>query len=109
MSREILRSLGKGESIPTPLFPPTALKCQIKRRPHRIPLNQQLRMVRQNATDLVRSPPDSEEVIFLAHPVGYTTEDWQAGTRHLQADIEQYMKRTQDFFCEDVWKAVRTV
>jgi [glutamine synthetase] adenylyltransferase / [glutamine synthetase]-adenylyl-L-tyrosine phosphorylase len=51
-------------------------------------------MVRQNATDLVRSPPDSEEVIFLAHRVGYTTEDWQAGARPLQADTEQHMKHT---------------
>jgi len=88
MSGEILRSLGKEESIPTPLFPSTALKYQIKHRPHRIPFNQRLRMVRQNATDPVRSPPDLEEVIFLARRVGYTTEDWQAGARHPQADIE---------------------
>jgi hypothetical protein len=32
-------------------------------------------MVRQNAMDLVRSPPDSEEIIFLAHRVGYATDD----------------------------------
>ena len=53
-------------------------------------------MVRQNAMDLVRSPPDSEEIIFLAHRVGYTTGGWQAEARHLQADIEQHMKQTQD-------------
>ena len=52
-------------------------------------------MVRQNATDPVRSPPDSEEVIFLARRVGYTTEDWQAEDRHLQADFEQHMKQLQ--------------
>lgn len=57
-------------------------------------------MVRQNATDLVRSPPDSEEVIFLAHRVGYTTEGWQAGARPLQADTEQHMKHTQKFLRE---------
>jgi glutamate-ammonia-ligase adenylyltransferase len=55
-------------------------------------------MVRGNATDLVRSPPDSEEVIFLAHRVGYTTNDWQAGARYLQTDIEQPVKLTKEFF-----------
>ena len=49
-------------------------------------------MVWQNATDLVRAPPDSEEIIFLARRVGYTT---QTEVRHLQADIEQHMKQTQ--------------
>jgi len=27
-----------GKSVPTPLFPSTASKCQVKQRPHRIPL-----------------------------------------------------------------------
>jgi len=42
-----------------------------------------LRMVRGNAKDLVLPPPDSEEFIFLARRVGYATDDWQAGARHL--------------------------
>jgi len=46
-------------------------------------------MVRGNAKDLVLPPPDSEEFIFLARCVAYTTDDWQAGARHLQTDIEQ--------------------
>jgi len=29
-------------------------------------------------------PPDSEEFIFLARRVGYTTDDWQAVARHLE-------------------------
>lgn len=57
-----------------------------------------LRMVRGNAKDLVLPPPDSEEFIFLARRVGYTTDDWQAGARHLQTDIEQHMKLTKQFF-----------
>ena len=55
-------------------------------------------MVRGNAKDLVLPPPDSEEFIFLARRVGYTTDDWQAGARHLQTDIEQHMKLTKEFF-----------
>ena len=40
-------------------------------------------LARGNAKDLVLPPPDSEEFIFLARRVGYTTDDWQAGARHL--------------------------
>ncbi|MBM4125653.1 MAG: glutamine synthetase adenylyltransferase, partial [Nitrospira sp.] len=47
-----------------------------------------LRMVRGNAKDLVLPPSDSDEFIFLARRVGYTTDDWQSGARHLQTDIE---------------------
>jgi glutamate-ammonia-ligase adenylyltransferase len=57
-----------------------------------------LRMVRGNAKDLVLPPTDSDEFIFLARRVGYTTDDWQAGARHLQTDIEQHMAATNDFF-----------
>ena len=57
-----------------------------------------LRMVRGNAKDLVLPPSDSDEFIFLARRVGYTTDDWQAGARHLQTDIEEHMKLTKEFF-----------
>jgi glutamate-ammonia-ligase adenylyltransferase len=57
-----------------------------------------LRMVRGNAKDRVLPPVDSDEFIFLARRVGYTTDDWQAGARHLQTDIEQHMKHVQEFF-----------
>jgi len=57
-----------------------------------------LRMVRGNAKDLVLPPPDSEEFVFLARRVGYATDDWQAGARHLQSDIEQHMTATKNFF-----------
>ena len=57
-----------------------------------------LRMVRGNAKDLVLPPPDSEEFIFLARRVGYATDDWQAGARHLQTDIEEHMGKTREFF-----------
>ncbi|MCS6897488.1 MAG: hypothetical protein NZM29_05890 [Nitrospira sp.] len=57
-----------------------------------------LRMVRGNTKDLVLPPPDSDEFVFLARRVGYMTDDWQAGARHLQADIEQHMRRTREFF-----------
>ena len=57
-----------------------------------------LRMVRGNAKDLVLPPPDSEEFIFLARRVGYATDDWQAGARHLQSDIEELMGKTREFF-----------
>jgi glutamate-ammonia-ligase adenylyltransferase len=57
-----------------------------------------LRMVRGNAKDLVLPPADSDEFVFLARRVGYTTDDWQAGARHLQTDIEQHMTLTKKFF-----------
>jgi len=57
-----------------------------------------LRMVRGNAKDRVLPPVDSDEFIFLARRVGYTTDDWKAGARHLQADIEQHMTQTKEFF-----------
>ena len=57
-----------------------------------------LRMVRGNAKDRVLPPADSDEFIFLARRVGYTTDDWQAGARHLQTDIELHMKQTREFF-----------
>ena len=57
-----------------------------------------LRIVRGNAKDLVLPPTDSDEFIFLARRVGYTTDDWQAGARHLQTDIEEHMKLTKAFF-----------
>jgi [glutamine synthetase] adenylyltransferase / [glutamine synthetase]-adenylyl-L-tyrosine phosphorylase len=57
-----------------------------------------LRMVRGNAKDLLLPPPDSDEFIFLARRVGYTTDDWQAGARHLQTDIEVHMTETKQFF-----------
>ncbi|WHZ22476.1 MAG: hypothetical protein OJF47_001588 [Nitrospira sp.] len=41
---------------------------------------------------------DSDEYIFLARRVGYTTDDWQAGARHLQTDIEEHMTATKRFF-----------
>lgn len=55
-------------------------------------------MVRGNAKDLVLPPADSDEFIFLARRVGYTTDDWQAGTRHLQTDIEEHLPLTKQFF-----------
>jgi glutamate-ammonia-ligase adenylyltransferase len=57
-----------------------------------------LRMVRGNAKDRVLPPSDSDEFVFLARRVGYTTDDWQAGARHLQTDIEHHMKQTREFF-----------
>ncbi|MBM4127709.1 MAG: hypothetical protein FJ247_10235 [Nitrospira sp.] len=57
-----------------------------------------LRMVRGNAKDRVLPPVDSDEFIFLARRVGYTTDDWKAGARHLQTDIEQHMNQTREFF-----------
>jgi [glutamine synthetase] adenylyltransferase / [glutamine synthetase]-adenylyl-L-tyrosine phosphorylase len=57
-----------------------------------------LRMVRGNAKDLVLPPADSEEFIFLARRVGYTTDDWQAGARHLKTDIEEHMGRVREFW-----------
>jgi len=57
-----------------------------------------LRMVRGNTKDLVLPPPDSEEFISLARRVGYTTEDWRAGARNLQSDIQQHTTLTKTFF-----------
>ncbi len=57
-----------------------------------------LRMVRGHAKDLVLPPPESDEFIFLARRVGYTTDDWQAGARHLRSDIEEQMRKVKEFF-----------
>ena len=57
-----------------------------------------LRMVRGNTKDLVLPPPDSEEFVSLARRVGYTTDDWRACARHLQADIAHHMQATREFF-----------
>lgn len=57
-----------------------------------------LRMVRGHAKDLVLPPPDSDEFIFLARRVGYTTDDWQAGARHLKTDIEEHMGKVREFW-----------
>ena len=57
-----------------------------------------LRMVRGHAKDLVLPPAESDEFIFLARRVGYTTDDWQAGARHLKSDIEEHMTQTREFF-----------
>ena len=47
-------------------------------------------MVRGNVKDLVLPRPESEGSVFLARRVGYTTDDWQTGVRHLQSDIEEH-------------------
>ena len=57
-----------------------------------------LRMVRGNAKDLVLPPAESDEFIFLARRVGYTTDDWQAGASHLKRDIEEHMGKVKEFF-----------
>ena len=57
-----------------------------------------LRMVRGNTKDLVLPPPDSEEFVCLARRVGYTRDDWKAGARELQTDIQQHMTLTKQFF-----------
>ena len=59
-----------------------------------------LRMVRGNTKDLVLPPPDSEEFVSLARRVGYTTDDWRACARHLQADIAHHTQATRDFFAQ---------
>jgi glutamate-ammonia-ligase adenylyltransferase len=57
-----------------------------------------LRMVRGNAKDRVLPPVDSDEFIFLARRVGYTTDDWQAGARHLDTDVQEHMGKVKEFF-----------
>jgi glutamate-ammonia-ligase adenylyltransferase len=56
-----------------------------------------LRMVRGNAKDRVLPPVGSDEFIFLARRVGYTTDDWQAGARHLEADVQEHMGKVKEF------------
>jgi glutamate-ammonia-ligase adenylyltransferase len=63
-----------------------------------------LRMVRGNAKDRVLPPVDSDEFIFLARRVGYTTDDWQAGARHLEMDVREHMQKVQEFFARTFGK-----
>jgi [glutamine synthetase] adenylyltransferase / [glutamine synthetase]-adenylyl-L-tyrosine phosphorylase len=57
-----------------------------------------LRMVRGNAKDRILPPVDSDEFIFLARRVGYTTDDWRTGAKHLKSDIEEHMGKVKEFF-----------
>ncbi|HET9846610.1 MAG TPA: hypothetical protein VFQ02_12705, partial [Nitrospira sp.] len=57
-----------------------------------------LRMVRGHAKDLVLPDPRSDDFVFLARRLGYTTDDWQAGADRLQSDIHRHMKGTRTFF-----------
>ena len=57
-----------------------------------------LRIVRGNAKDLVLPPSDSDAFVFLARRLGYTTEQWQEGSRKLSADISRHMECTRQFF-----------
>lgn len=63
-----------------------------------------LRMVRGNARDLVLPEPESEDFVFLARRVGYATDDWEAGARHFQADLERHRQATQAFFTQKFGK-----
>lgn len=54
-------------------------------------------MARGNAKDLP-PPPDSEEFIFLARRVGYTTDNWDTEARHLLRDIDLHIKLTKELF-----------
>jgi glutamate-ammonia-ligase adenylyltransferase len=47
---------------------------------------------------LVLPQSNSDKFIFLSRRVGYATDDWQAGARHLKSDIEQHMGKTREFF-----------
>jgi len=60
-----------------------------------------LRIVRGNAKDLVLPPSDSDEFVFLARRLGYTTEQWQEGAKTLGADISRHMERTRQFFSRE--------
>lgn len=57
-----------------------------------------LRIVRGNAKDLVLPAPGSEDFLFLARRIGYTTETWEEGARKLEIDIQQRMAHTREFF-----------
>ncbi len=57
-----------------------------------------LRMVRGHAKDLVLPETYSDDFVFLARRLGYTTEDWQAGAKHLQSNIDHHMSGTKEFF-----------
>ncbi|MFQ5991490.1 MAG: hypothetical protein ACE5NA_03535 [Nitrospiraceae bacterium] len=57
-----------------------------------------LRIVRGHAKDLVLPAPDSEEFVFLARRLGYTTQDWRKGAAELWADIQTNMAKTREIF-----------
>ena len=68
-----------------------------------------LRMVRGNAKDRILPPIDSDEFIFLARRVGYTTDDWRAGAKHLTSDIEEHMGKVTEFFERTFGKVSRNI
>jgi glutamate-ammonia-ligase adenylyltransferase len=56
-----------------------------------------LRMVRETPGSCA-PPPDSEEFVCLARRVGCTADDWRAGARDLQSDIQHHTTLTKTFF-----------
>jgi len=57
-----------------------------------------LRIVRGNAKDLVLPPSGSDGLIFLARRTGFITEDWLAGAKALEQEIQRRMQRTRQVF-----------
>ncbi|MFB3107758.1 MAG: hypothetical protein ACE1ZE_00145, partial [Candidatus Binatia bacterium] len=57
-----------------------------------------LRIVRGNAKDLVLPKSGSNGLIFLARRMGFITEDWQAGAKALEQEIQRRMKQTRQVF-----------
>lgn len=55
-------------------------------------------MVRGHANDLLLPDPHSDDFVFLARRLDYTTEDWLTGAEQLQADIAPHMNETRTFF-----------
>jgi len=57
-----------------------------------------LRIVRGNAKDLVLPKSGSNGLIFLARRMGFITEDWLAGAKALEQEIQRRMKQTRQVF-----------
>ena len=57
-----------------------------------------LRLVRGNAKDLVLPDDNTEEFVFLARRVGYSSEQWQQGARQLNKDLASHMATVKTFY-----------
>jgi glutamate-ammonia-ligase adenylyltransferase len=57
-----------------------------------------LRMVRGNTRDLLLPTAESDDFVFLARRIGYGRDDWAAGARQFQTDLDRHSATAHGFF-----------
>jgi glutamate-ammonia-ligase adenylyltransferase len=55
-------------------------------------------MVRGNTRDLLLPTAESDDFVFLARRIGYGRDDWAAGARQFQTDLDRHSATAHGFF-----------